>query len=374
MAESPTNTAPVAWLLRRRRRRSSRDLGPRSGGAARRTLRAAGCAQIESVDAAAPPPALRGRRAAAAHRLHLRRAAGARAAGRARHVARHAGRRRRRRARRRRARRRSRGWLAQGAAASAFGLRARDALRARLALHRGASQARAGLPVRGARRARAALERRTFAASYKGVTDLVTKWVWPRPAARRRVRLAARRVHPEHDDRRERLLAASPSALFARGAFGAGLFCAWLMTFLDTVDGKLARVTLTSSRVRQRAGPQPRPRSTRPSGTGPGATRCRPRHEWATAVVVVGYFGRARCSRAFLARFRIEIPLLASDRLAVPYDHGTSQSEPDPPQRGGARRPPRPRPRDGGALDAGLLQRSMRVRLSRPLRSGAAAA
>ena len=35
----------------------------------------------------------------------------------------------------------------------------------------------------------------------------------------------------------------------ARGAFLSGLVCAWAMTFLDTVDGKLARVTLTSSRI-----------------------------------------------------------------------------------------------------------------------------
>ena len=36
--------------------------------------------------------------------------------------------------------------------------------------------------------------------------------------------------------------------LFARGEFGWGVLAAWLMTFLDTVDGKLARVTLTSSK------------------------------------------------------------------------------------------------------------------------------
>jgi phosphatidylglycerophosphate synthase len=36
--------------------------------------------------------------------------------------------------------------------------------------------------------------------------------------------------------------------LFADGRYGWGLAAAWLMTFLDTVDGKLARVTVTSSR------------------------------------------------------------------------------------------------------------------------------
>ena len=34
---------------------------------------------------------------------------------------------------------------------------------------------------------------------------------------------------------------------FWHGHFGWGLLAAWLMTFLDTVDGKLARVTLQSS-------------------------------------------------------------------------------------------------------------------------------
>ena len=36
--------------------------------------------------------------------------------------------------------------------------------------------------------------------------------------------------------------------LFWEGQFVAGLVFAWLMTFLDTVDGKLARTTLTSSK------------------------------------------------------------------------------------------------------------------------------
>lgn len=36
--------------------------------------------------------------------------------------------------------------------------------------------------------------------------------------------------------------------LFLYGQFALGLLCAWAMTFLDTVDGKLARTTLTSSK------------------------------------------------------------------------------------------------------------------------------
>jgi phosphatidylglycerophosphate synthase len=45
------------------------------------------------------------------------------------------------------------------------------------------------------------------------------------------------------------VLALAAIALFATGWFGVGLVVAWGMTFLDTVDGKLARVTLTSSRI-----------------------------------------------------------------------------------------------------------------------------
>jgi phosphatidylglycerophosphate synthase len=35
--------------------------------------------------------------------------------------------------------------------------------------------------------------------------------------------------------------------LFAQGEYGWGLLAGWVMTFLDTVDGKLARVTVTST-------------------------------------------------------------------------------------------------------------------------------
>ncbi len=93
-----------------------------------------------------------------------------------------------------------------------------------------------------------AVEQRTFSASYKGVTDLVTKWVWPRPAAAVTRWLAAWHVHPNTVTIVSWLLAALACWLFAVGHFVTGLLAAWLMTFLDTVDGKLARVTITSSR------------------------------------------------------------------------------------------------------------------------------
>jgi phosphatidylglycerophosphate synthase len=36
--------------------------------------------------------------------------------------------------------------------------------------------------------------------------------------------------------------------LFWHGDYGWGLLAGWVMTFLDTVDGMLARVTLTATR------------------------------------------------------------------------------------------------------------------------------
>jgi len=92
------------------------------------------------------------------------------------------------------------------------------------------------------------LERRLFDWSYKGVTDLVTKWAWPRPArwaVGQSVRLGLR---PNHITIIGLLLVIMAGFFFARGWYGWGLLAGWLMTFLDTVDGKLARVTVTSSR------------------------------------------------------------------------------------------------------------------------------
>jgi phosphatidylglycerophosphate synthase len=91
------------------------------------------------------------------------------------------------------------------------------------------------------------IEAQTFDAAYKGATDLVTKWVWPRPARAVTRWLALRGVQPNTITVASWVLAIAAGWLFAVGWFGTGLVVAWLMTFLDTVDGKLARVTLRSS-------------------------------------------------------------------------------------------------------------------------------
>ncbi len=95
---------------------------------------------------------------------------------------------------------------------------------------------------------RRVLEERLFSGSDKGVTDLVTKWVWPLPAqwaTRLCVRLG---IRPNQVTVVSLLLVVVAGISFAYGLYGWGLLAGWLMTFLDTVDGKLARVTVTSSR------------------------------------------------------------------------------------------------------------------------------
>ncbi|MAE93028.1 MAG: phosphatidylglycerophosphate synthase [Deltaproteobacteria bacterium] len=88
-----------------------------------------------------------------------------------------------------------------------------------------------------------------FQASYKGVTDWVTRTVWPVPAFHVVRTCAGLGVQPNAVTLLSWLLVLGATAAFAGGLLGAGLAMAWAMTFLDTVDGKLARVTLTSSRV-----------------------------------------------------------------------------------------------------------------------------
>ncbi len=92
------------------------------------------------------------------------------------------------------------------------------------------------------------LEKHLFACSYKGVTDLVTKWLWPGPA-RRAVKFCVKHnLKPNQVTLIGFFLAILAGLFFYHGWYGPGLAAGWLMTFLDTVDGKLARVTVTSSR------------------------------------------------------------------------------------------------------------------------------
>jgi phosphatidylglycerophosphate synthase len=76
----------------------------------------------------------------------------------------------------------------------------------------------------------------------------VTKFVWPRPA-RVVVGWCARLgITPNRVTGLSFALMLLACYLFAEGQFALGLAAGWIMTFLDTVDGKLARVTVQSSR------------------------------------------------------------------------------------------------------------------------------
>ena len=94
---------------------------------------------------------------------------------------------------------------------------------------------------------RRSLEKRLFAGSYKGVTDLVTKWLWPVPAQWVTGLCARNGITPNQVTSLSLVLSLLALFQFHEGAYAWGLLSAWLMTFLDTVDGKLARVTINYS-------------------------------------------------------------------------------------------------------------------------------
>jgi phosphatidylglycerophosphate synthase len=91
-------------------------------------------------------------------------------------------------------------------------------------------------------------EWRMFGASYKGATDFVTKWLWPVPAFHATRLAASLGLTPNMVTAVSAVFVLLAFALFWYGYFGLGIVCAWIMTFLDTVDGKLARTTVTSSK------------------------------------------------------------------------------------------------------------------------------
>jgi phosphatidylglycerophosphate synthase len=101
-------------------------------------------------------------------------------------------------------------------------------------------------PVNAERKAE--LENRLYGNAYRGITDLVTKFVWPKPA-KLVVHLCANlHISPNMVTTLGLLLVIAACYLFLNGYYGWGLLAGWIMTFLDTVDGKLARVTIQSSK------------------------------------------------------------------------------------------------------------------------------
>jgi len=93
-----------------------------------------------------------------------------------------------------------------------------------------------------------AIEWRMFMGTYKGATDFVTKHVWPRPAFYVTRAIAPTFITPNMVTTLSAVMVVLAFWWFWQGQYGLGIVAAWLMTFLDTVDGKLARTTLTASK------------------------------------------------------------------------------------------------------------------------------
>lgn len=96
---------------------------------------------------------------------------------------------------------------------------------------------------------RAEVERFLFWSNYKGSTDFFTKYVYP-PLVWVMVRpLARAHIHPNWVTIVSIVLTFAAVPLFAGGHFLAGFLCAYGMSVLDSVDGKLARLTFTDSKI-----------------------------------------------------------------------------------------------------------------------------
>lgn len=103
------------------------------------------------------------------------------------------------------------------------------------------------LALRFGEQSRAVIERKLFASVYKGVTDIVTKYAWPEPALWLTRGAASLSLSPNAVTIVGFVLTFVAGWQFYAGNLAEGMAAAWLMTLLDTVDGKLARITVTSS-------------------------------------------------------------------------------------------------------------------------------
>ena len=92
------------------------------------------------------------------------------------------------------------------------------------------------------------IERASYQAAYKGVTDILTKYLWPEWALVL-TRIAARiGMTPNMVTGVGAILCVAAFCLFWDGHYWAGMAAGLVFMVLDTVDGKLARCTITSSK------------------------------------------------------------------------------------------------------------------------------
>lgn len=88
-----------------------------------------------------------------------------------------------------------------------------------------------------------------FWSNYKGATDFLTKYVYPPLVWKAVVALAERRIQPNTVTSVGIVCCFAAIPFFAMGWWIPGLLLAYTMSVLDSVDGKLARVTFTSSKL-----------------------------------------------------------------------------------------------------------------------------
>ena len=92
-------------------------------------------------------------------------------------------------------------------------------------------------------------ERACFRGAYKGVTDLLTKYLWPELAFHLARIACGAGLSPNMVTAIGFLFCVAAGVAFYHGNYWSGMAAGFLFMVLDTVDGKLARCTIRSSRV-----------------------------------------------------------------------------------------------------------------------------
>ena len=92
------------------------------------------------------------------------------------------------------------------------------------------------------------IEKASYYGAYKGVTDILTKYLWPELAFHLTRLAAMLKMTPNMVTGIGAAFCIIATILFYQGQFWAGVACGFAFMVLDTVDGKLARCTITSSK------------------------------------------------------------------------------------------------------------------------------
>lgn len=158
------------------------------------------------------------------------------------------------------------------------------------------------------------LERASYFGAYKGVTDLLTKYLWPEWALALTRRAARIGMTPNQVTLIGALFCVLTAWLFWRGWYWPGLAAGLVFMVLDTVDGKLARCTITSSKWGEAFDHgidlvhPPFWWWAWAVGLVPyGQPLAPPVFWWTLAIIIAGYVVQRLIEGAFIALFRIHI-------------------------------------------------------------------